>query len=74
MKMIVDTSIHNLIEKYNLKTTSRDIFHLVSVSIKKLFSIDYVNTYLFPIFCLIDFAWSKGVRLPNIAFIVIYYL
>ena len=40
-------------------------------SIKKLFSIDSVNIYLFSIFFSIDFSRWKGVRLPHVAYIVI---
>ena len=38
-----------------------------SGSIKKLFSIDYANIYLFSIFYLIDSARWKSVGLPQIA-------
>ena len=44
----------------------------VSGSIKKLFSIDYVNAYLFSIFFSIDFSQWKSVGLPRIAYIVIH--
>ena len=44
----------------------------VSVSIKKLFSIDYVNIYLFSLFFSIDFPRWKSVGLPHIAYIMIY--
>ena len=40
-------------------------------SIETLFSIDYVNIYLFSIFFPIDFAWWRSERLPHIAYIVI---
>ena len=39
-----------------LKLTSHGILHVVSGSIKKLFSIDYANIYLFWIFFSIDFS------------------
>ena len=45
---------------------------VVSQSIKKLFSIDYVKIYLFSIFSSIDFAMWKSVGLPHIAYIVIH--
>ena len=44
----------------------------VSGSIKKLFSIDYVNIYIFLIFFSIDFARWKSVGLSHIAYIVIH--
>ena len=45
---------------------------LVSGSIKKLFTINYVNVYLFSIFVSIDFTRWKSVRQPHIAYIVIH--
>ena len=44
---------------------------VVSRSIKKLFSIDYDDIYLFSIYFPIDFAWWKSVELTHIAYIVI---
>ena len=43
---------------------------VVSRSIKKLFSIDYVNIYFFSIFFSIDFALWKIVGLTQIAYII----
>ena len=43
-----------------------------SGSIKKLFSIDYANIYLFSTFFSIDFDRLKSVGLPHIAFIMIH--
>ena len=52
---------------------SRYIALLVfSQSIKKLFSIDCVNIYLFLIFFSIDFAQWKRVGLPHVAYISIH--
>ena len=45
---------------------------VVSGSIKKLSSSDYVNIYLFSIFSSIDFARWKSVVLPHIVYIVIH--
>ena len=42
---------------------------LFSRSIKKLFSIDYVNIFLFPIFFSIDFGRWKSVGLSHITYI-----
>ena len=42
------------------------VLFVVSGSIKKLISIDYVNIYLFSIFFSIKFAWWKSLALPNI--------
>ena len=44
---------------------------VVSKSMKKLFSIYYVNIYLFSIFFSMDFARQKGVGLPNIDYTII---
>ena len=44
---------------------------VVSRSIKKLFSIDYDDIYLFPIYFSIDFGRWKSVELTHIAYIVI---
>ena len=45
---------------------------VVSGSIKKLFSISFVNIYLFLIFFSIDFARWKNVKLPYFTYIVIH--
>ena len=45
---------------------------VVSGSIKKLFSIDCVNIYLFSIFFSIDFSGWKSVGLPHTAYNVIH--
>ena len=45
---------------------------MVDGSIKKRFSTDYVNIYLFSIFVSIDFAQWKSVGLPHIDYIVIH--
>ena len=45
---------------------------VVSGSLEKLCSIDYVNIYLFKIFSSIESAWQKSVGLPYIAYIVIH--
>ena len=49
-------------------------FFVFSGSIKKLFSIDCVNVYLFSVFVSfpLDFARWKGMRSPNTAYIVIH--
>ena len=44
---------------------------VVRKSIKKLFSIYYVNIYLFSIFFSMDFARQKGVGLPHIDYTMI---
>ena len=57
-----------------LKLMSHGILHysVVSRFTKNLFSIDYVNIYLFLIFFLIDFPWWKSLGLPHIAYVVIH--
>ena len=62
-------------EKYNLKNNESQGISLfvVSESIKKLFSNDYVNIYIFSIFFFaIDFSGWESVGLPHIAYIVIH--
>ena len=52
---------------------SRDFaFFVSSGSIKKLFSIDCVNIYLFSMFFSKEFARWKSVGIPHIAYIVIH--
>ena len=57
--------------KYIKVNESRYIaLFLVSGSIKKLVSIDYLNTYIFSIFCSINFARWESVGLPHSAYIM----
>ena len=57
--------------KFKVNESRYILLFVFSRSIKKLFSIDYVNIYLSSILFSIDFAWWKGVGLPHIPDIMI---
>ena len=74
MKLVLSKLQKKTEEQYILKgNESRYIaLFVVSGSIKKVFSIDCVNIYLFSIFFSIDFVQWKSVGLHDIAYIVIH--
>ena len=50
-----------------------DALFVVRGSIKKPFSFDCVNIYLFSIFFAIDFGWYKSVGLIHVAYVFFFY-